>query len=228
MQRITGETILLIEADASLRRLITLGLHQRGMHVIGISSPDALPLLETLAPGLVILDIDGEAGSDHSLLDTIRQHPILGDTPAVVLAWDCPLLSNNLQDAPQTALSCLTKPFDARTLHTTIEDILAANKSISSLRKQGVLLAAHSAAPAPSIWPLVTASGLLLLIIGLMVQIGVAALGLLIVIVALLLWTLGTKPDQRPITLEVREAWSGAGRPQGYAPTIHETPSRVW
>lgn len=215
MQRITGETILLIEADASLRRLITLGLHQRGMHVIGISSPNALSTFEILAPDLVILDIDGEAGSDHSLLAVIGKHPILGDTPAVVLAWDCPVSANILQDAPQTALTCLTKPFDARMLHTTIEDILAANKRITGLQQQDDLLVAHSAAPAPSIWPLVTASGLLLLIIGLMVQITVAVLGLLIIIVALLLWTLGAKPEQRPIALEAREVW------RGQAPPVH-------
>lgn len=215
MQHETRETILLIEADTSLRRLITLGLHQRGMHVIGISSPGALPALEMFVPSLVILDIDGEAGSDHSLLPIIRQHPILSDVPAVALAWDCLLPENILQDAPQTQLTCLTKPFDARTLHTSIEHILAANKAITRSQKQEAFLTARSATPAPSIWPLVTASGLLLLIIGFMVQVTLVALGLLIVIVALLLWTLGTKPEQQPIALEVREAW------RGQAPPLH-------
>ncbi len=214
MQHAIGETILLIEADASLRRLITLGLHQRGLHVVGISSPDALPALETVSPSLLIFDIDGEAGSDHSLLSVIRDNPILCDTPAVVLAWDCLLPETIQQDAPQTSLTCLTKPFDARTLHTTIEHILAANKAMTVARKQEVFLVAHSSTPAPSIWPLVTASGLLLLIIGLMVQITIAALGLLIIIAALLLWTLGTKPEQNP------------GRPQGYVPTLPEA-SRI-
>ncbi|HZU69210.1 MAG TPA: hypothetical protein VFA09_18180 [Ktedonobacteraceae bacterium] len=215
MQHLTGETILLIEADASLRRLITLGLQQRGMHVIGISSPEALPMLETLSPGLVVLDIDGEAGSDHSLLTVIRETPALCDTPAIVLAWDCLLPETIPQDRSQAQLTCLTKPFDARTLHTTIERILAANKAGTVAREQGVLLAARSATPAPSIWPLVTATGLLLLIIGLMVQIAIAALGLLVVLVALLLWTLGSKPEQKPIALEVREAW------RGQAPPLH-------
>ncbi len=174
-----------------------------------------LPALESLSPGLVILDIDGEAGGDHSLLTVIRESSVLCDTPAIVLAWDCLLPETIPQDTSQARLTCLTKPFDARTLHTAIEDILAANKAISAVREREALLATRSATPAPSIWPLVTATGLLLLIIGLMVQIAVAALGLLIVIVALLLWTLGTKPEHPPIALEVREAW------RGQAPPLH-------
>ena len=206
----TRETILLIEADASLRRLITLGLYHRGKQVIDVSSPGEFPDLEKLSPGLVIFDVDGEAGSDHSLLAVIQAHPILSHVPAVVLAWDNLLPENIQQDSPQAQLTCLTKPFDARTLHTTIEHILVANTAMATSRGQEALPAAWSVSHSPSIWPLVTASGLLLLIIGLMVQITIAALGLLILIVALLLWTLGTKPE-----LEVREAW------RGQAPPLH-------
>ena len=209
MQRSTRQTILLIEADASLRRLISLGLHHRGMQVIDVSSPGEIRDLEKLAPGLVILDVDGEAGSDHSMLTELQSHPILSHVPAVVLAWDCLLAEDIQPDSRWIQLTCLTKPFDARTLHTTIEDILAANKAAGTWHKQEALPGAYSASPSPSIWPLVTASGLLLLIIGLMVQFSIALLGLLIVIVALLLWTLGTKPEQQPIALEVREAWRG-------------------
>jgi DNA-binding NtrC family response regulator len=208
MQRSTRETILLIEADASLRRLISLGLHHRGMQVIDVSSPGELGNLEKLAPGLVILDVDGEAGSDHSLLAELQSHPILSHVPAVVLAWDCLLTEGIQPDSRWIQLTCLTKPFDARTLHTTIEDILIANKTAGSWQKQQAL-PTYAASPSPSIWPLVTAAGLLLLIIGLMVQVIIALLGLLIVIVALLLWTLGTKPEQQPIALEVQEAWRG-------------------
>lgn len=209
MQRSTRQTILLIEADPSLRRLISLGLHHRGMQVIDVGSPGELGNLEKLAPGLVILDVDGEAGSDHSLLAELQSHPILSHVPAVVLAWDCLLSEDIRPDSQWIQLTCLTKPFDARTLHTTVQDILAANKAAGTWQKQETVPVAYSASPSPSIWPLVTASGLLLLIIGLMVQVIIALLGLLILIVALLLWTLGTKPEQQPIALEVREAWRG-------------------
>jgi DNA-binding NtrC family response regulator len=209
MQHASRETILLIEADASLRRLITLGLYNRGMQVIDVSSPGELPDLKNQIPGLVILDVDGKAVSDHSLLPEIQSHPILSHVPAVVLAWDCFLPEDMQQDSACTQLTCLTKPFDARTLHTTIEDLLTANKVIATSQRQDAISATYTASPSPSIWPLVTASGLLLLIIGLMVQVTLAVVGLLILIVALLLWTLGTKPEPQPIALELREAWRG-------------------
>ena len=38
-----GHTVLLIEADRSLRRLLVLGLQYRGMHIIEASSPTNLP-----------------------------------------------------------------------------------------------------------------------------------------------------------------------------------------
>ena len=57
-----------------------------------------------------------------------------------------------------------------------------------------MLLASYSAQAAPSIWPIVTAAGVLLVFIGMMLQIAVTVAGILLVMVALLLWTLGTKP----------------------------------
>jgi DNA-binding NtrC family response regulator len=188
----TSDTVLLIEADKSLRRLIALGLQYRGIHVIEANSPMNLPVLETRQPGLVVLDIDGEAGSDHSLLAAAQEHPYLSSLPIVLLAWDCLVPAGVRQDRSQTQVTCLTKPFDARTLHTTIEQILA----------QEMLPAAHathSVIAAPSIWPLITAVGLLLAFIGLMTQIAVSGVGLLIVMIALLWWTLGTKSEREQL-----------------------------
>ena len=197
----TRPVILLIEADRSLRRLIALGLQTRGMDVIEISSPMNLPNLERLQPGLVVLDIDGEAGSDHSLLSVAQAHPYLSTLPMIILAWDYLVPAAVHQDVSQTRVTCLTKPFDARTLHTTIEQILAT--SIATSSKQEMLPVTHSATPAPSIWPLITAMGLLLAFIGLMTQITISALGLLIVVVALLWWTLGKKTERDPLALEI-------------------------
>ncbi len=198
-----SHTVLLIEADRSLRRLIALGLQYRGMHVIETSSPIDLPALEAQRSELIVLDIDGEAGSDHSLLPVAREHPYLSSLPMVVLAWDCSVPTGIQQDASQTQVTCLAKPFDARTLHATIEQILGVIKETGSASKQEVLLAAYSATPTPSIWPLITAVGLLLSFIGLMTQITISALGLLIVIIALLWWTLGTKAEHEPLAIEM-------------------------
>ena len=86
----TGHTVLLIEADRSLRRLIALGLQYRGMHVIEadfsidvpghftppdfceaqINAPSSLEaylqkIVEAQQPDIVVLDIDSEALIAH-------------------------------------------------------------------------------------------------------------------------------------------------------------------
>jgi DNA-binding response OmpR family regulator len=202
----TAHTVLLIEADRSLRRLIALGLQNRGMYVIGASSPTKLPELEAQRPSLVVLDIDGEARSDHSLLAKTQAHLYLSSLPIVVLAWDSLVPAGVQQDTAQTQVTWLTKPFDARALYATIEQVLDAHQAISSISKEEVVLTAGTlnwspTTPTPSIWPLLTAVGLLLLFTGLMAQITISALGLLIVIIALLLWTLGTKAKHEPVSV---------------------------
>ena len=79
-------TVLLIEADRSLRRLITLGLQYRGMHVIEASSPTSIFALQSQHPDVVVLDIDGEVGSNHALLSTFQTHPYFSSVPLIVLA----------------------------------------------------------------------------------------------------------------------------------------------
>jgi DNA-binding response OmpR family regulator len=196
----TEQTILLIEADASLRRLITLGLQYRGMHVIEASSPADLPPLEAPQPDLLVLDVDAGISSDWSLVTEAQSHPLLATLPIVVLAWDYPS-PEGIQQATtsvQPCVTCLSKPFDARTLHATIEQLLATTTAqvVTPAKTEEMLLAAHAASPSASIWPLITAAGLLVAFIGLMVQITLTAIGILIVMVALLWWTLGTKKEQ--------------------------------
>ena len=195
-------TILLIEADASLRRLITLGLQQHDIHVIEASSPTSVASLDVPELDMLVLDIDHGAGSDWSLVEAVEQYPHFTDVPTVVLSWEC-LIPAHLRTAiPSTTTSsarvmCLTKPFDARVLHATIEQFLAvraAKEAAALARAEEMLLASYSAQAAPSIWPIVTAAGVLLVFIGMMLQIAVTVAGILIIMIALLLWTLGTKP----------------------------------
>jgi len=194
-------TVLLIEADRSLRRLITLGLQYRGMHVIEASSPASLPAIQSQLPDVVVLDIDGEVGSNHTLLSTFQTHSYFSSVPLIVLAWDCLVPGGNQQHSSQASVTCVAKPFDARTLHSTIEQIQRTSKEINSVATQEQQLANRTVTPIPSIWPLITAAGLLLSLIGLMTQITISALGLLVLLSALLLWTLGTNTEPEPIAV---------------------------
>jgi len=207
MLPVTRHSVLLIEADTSLRRLIALGLQYRGLRVIEASSPMNLPSIDIEAQSLslVVLDIDGEAGSDHSLLSLVQAHPHLSTLPMIVLAWECLVPIGASHTSPQMQVTCLTKPFDARTLHATIEQFFekAVEQETAATQAQEILLTSRRESSTPSIWPLVTAAGLLLAFIGLMIQITITALGLLIVIVALLWWTLGSKTEQKPLPVRV-------------------------
>jgi DNA-binding response OmpR family regulator len=207
----TRPTVLLIEADTSLRRLIALGLEYLGMHVIEVSSAWNLATVGAKKPDLLILDVDGAKGSDWTLIEAAQAHPYLSTLPMVVLTWECPVAvgaASEEQNSLQGHTTCLTKPFDARALHTTIEALLVADSTDSTdstaqetARKQDILLITQQATAAPSIWPLMTAAGLLLAFIGLMGVLAITALGLCIVLVSLLWWTLGTGGKKQAVAL---------------------------
>lgn len=191
-------TVLLVEADSSLRRLVALGLQHRGMHVIEASSPAHVLSFDARQVDLLVLDLDGNAGRDRTFLASahaILSHPSLSAVPTILLAWEYPPLL--AQDgAVATKLQYLTKPFDARILHETIDQLLLAREADAAAyeaRAEELLLATYSRQTAPSLWPIITAAGLLLAFIGMMLQIVITVVGLLIVAVALLLWTLGSR-----------------------------------
>ncbi len=210
-------TILLIEADPSLRRLMTLGLQQNGMQVVEASSLSLVPIT---APSfdLVVLDVDRGMTSDWSLLEKIQSNPHLASLPIVVLSWGDPQTPLNVMLSPSTAstamvistssaqVTLLDKPFDARVLYHTIQKLLvsrAAQKAAMEALAEARVLAMYSQHAAPSVWPVVTAAGLLLAVIGLLLHVALVIVGLLIVVVALLVWTLGTKPEAAPMAIAV-------------------------
>ncbi len=201
MQHATRHSVLLIEANPSLRRMITLGLQHRGLQTIEANSPASLPVSPSILPDLIVLDIDGETANAQTLLAQAEAHPALSTLPIVALTWEnhfLPALRDGEMRRSAPARLYLTKPFDARALHTIIEQLLLDVEESRVARKQENYLATRRATTAPSIWPLVTAIGLLLAMIGLMLQITVTAIGLLIVMTALLCWTLGPKPEPEP------------------------------
>jgi len=207
MSHESKHTVLLIEEDVSLRRLMALGLEYRGMRVVedvldksALYCPGDFSTLEGQRADLLVLDVDGGISRDWSLLAQATSHPYLSTLPVVVLAWEESLpesISNR-----HSNITCLTKPFDARMLYATIEQLLAesaAHEVSATPREQEVFLATYGAAPAPTIWPLVTAAGLLLACVGLLGSIAITIVGLLVFMTALLTWTLGTNPGRTSI-----------------------------
>lgn len=197
-------TILLVESDDALRRLLALGLQHQGMRVIEASALDAVSVHHLPHADLLLLDMDNSIARDCSFLDEVREHPSLDALPIVALAWETPAMIPMMVgdggllpgaiDRPlryDGRVAYVAKPFDARALYATIDDLLAA--SLPQAAAQPQLTAVSASSPSSmSIWPLITAVGLLIIIVGFMLQIAISAAGLLIVLVALLWWTLGT------------------------------------
>lgn len=201
--QVSTSTVILLEAEPSLRRLITLGLRHQGLHVVDAPSLSELPATEIAAADLLVMDIDSDFHCDWPLLETVQQHPQLAMLPSVVLSWEMPGMPGMLE-LPQSVhpavnnASCFTflpKPFDARAMQQKISELLLARlseKNAALARAEAALLAPSRRSSA-SIWPLVTALGLLFVVFGFLFQIAVAVLGLVIVSTGLLLWTLGAQ-----------------------------------
>ncbi len=195
--------ILLIEADESLRRLIALGLQHHDMHVVEASSLAHSATIET--PDLLIVDVDRGIHSDWSLLTHVQTASALATIPTVVLAWEqLPIHHNSSVEAVQTQVAYLTKPFDARVMHTRIDQLLAirATKEAALLAQaEETLLATYKMQTPPSILPIITAIGLFIAFMGMLLHVAVIILGLFIVLTALLLGMLDTKPHQKKAAL---------------------------
>ncbi len=195
-------TILLIETDVSLRRLIALGLQHQNMDVVEASSLAHALSVETA--DLLIIDVDGGIHSDWSQLASIQKSSAFATVPMIVLAWEQFPLIHTSAVATQTQVVCLTKPFDARIMQESVNQLLAvraAKEAAVLAQAEAVLLESYKTQTPPSIWPIITAIGLLIAFIGMLLQVAVTILGILIVIVALLWWTVGTKPSHRTVAL---------------------------
>ncbi|GCF08314.1 hypothetical protein [Dictyobacter arantiisoli] len=181
-------TVLLLETDPSIRRMITLGLRHRGLHVIESISLSTLSARDVQKLDLLIVDVDDGIRCDRAMLEAAQAHPQLSALPTVVLSWE-PLIEQKDQQV------AVTKPFDARALHAGIDQLLLARSAaqIQQLQQaEALLLASYAKHTAPSIWPAITAAGVLLVVIGLLLQFAITIIGLLVIVCGLLLWTIGS------------------------------------
>jgi CheY-like chemotaxis protein len=207
------QTILVIEPDTALRRIMALGLRQRGFQVIETRSLGAAWDVVTSPPAAVVLDISLGPNSEWMVLRTLRSHRLLGASPLVLLAWDCPT-DASLAGASTAPCVCLSKPFDARLLFEAVETVLVAPAGVlvhAVAEQEGAAAQALSratsamsaeecaaegiaegadghTAPTASIWPLVTAAGATLAVAGFLIHPAVVILGSVIIFAALLLW----------------------------------------
>ena len=200
MDMVDMNTVLLVEGDEALRRVIAMGLRHQGLSVLEAASPQQARTLLDQRPSLLVVDVDSGLASDRKLLPNLRAYDGLAETPAVVLAWDCSPDLRSQVDSDGAAV-CLAKPFDARRLFAEAESLLLA-ASQRRVVESAVAASVSSRAfeetrtSSPSIWPIVLALGLMLAVTGLLIHPAIVALGVGVVIWAMLLW--GFEPSVKP------------------------------
>jgi CheY-like chemotaxis protein len=122
----TSKTILLVDDDAGLRKLLETTLAMPNLAIVPASSGEqALALARQLQPELIILDMHLTPAHPNGLevCRELKRDPALGHTPIVMLT------GAHGPDKRQAAVAAgvdyfFTKPFSPRTLLDQIDRIL--------------------------------------------------------------------------------------------------------
>lgn len=114
--------VLVVDDYPFMATIVSTILKQIGFeHVEGAENGvSAMQKLLRKEYGLVISDETMEPISGGHLLDAIRANPKLAETPFLMLT------APSINQAEKTRADTITKPFNARTLQSKIESLLAA------------------------------------------------------------------------------------------------------
>jgi DNA-binding response OmpR family regulator len=189
------QPIVVIEADADLGHIVALALRHHGHPVFIYRSLAEAWEATTDTPALAILDAGPASPQEWSPLAALQRHRLLGTAPVVLLAWECELTGARVT-GPNVRI-CLAKPFDARALDEAVTALLVRDGSIVAPAPNGVPVASqasmHEPAEAPSppsLWPLATAAGGFIAVVGFMIHPVLVIAGLIVMIGSILRWAL--------------------------------------
>ncbi len=121
--RAPGASILVVDDDPDMLRLLSMRLGAAGYRVIAVSSAEsALNELEVAHPQLVLSDVRLPGKDGLALFDTVRaRHPSL----PVILLTAHGTIPDAVEATSRGVFSYLTKPFDGRELLEKIAQALA-------------------------------------------------------------------------------------------------------
>jgi len=115
--------VLVVHDYPTMASIVTTLLRQIGFQEVEGASDDeaALRKLACKRYGLVISDEMAEAVASGRLFEKLRAHPHAAQTPLLMLT-----APHGAEAHPPPCAATLAKPFNARTLQTKIDAILAA------------------------------------------------------------------------------------------------------
>jgi CheY-like chemotaxis protein len=117
--------ILICDDEPSLRELMRVSLRSDYAFAEAAGAAEAIELLDTVRPNLVLLDVMMPGGSGLSVLEHLRRNPELRDTPVVVISAFT-AERDHLAAHDAGATSFLKKPFDPEELESLVEELLAS------------------------------------------------------------------------------------------------------
>lgn len=107
-------TVLLLESEPSLRRVVSLSLRQRGYQVLEAADSEAAnELLEADKPDLLILELDHPHGENGRLIELYRENNEGAEGAVLLTTTHRPEESWRFRYRPDAVLY---KPFDIRYL----------------------------------------------------------------------------------------------------------------
>jgi CheY-like chemotaxis protein len=116
-------TILICEDETSLRELVRAVLGPQYRYLEAVDGVEALELARTEAPDLVVLDLMLPRVSGFEVLKALRQDPVTGRVPVIVLsAW----AHAELEAEAQGADRFVSKPFEPGELAAVVRELLGA------------------------------------------------------------------------------------------------------
>jgi CheY-like chemotaxis protein len=118
--------ILICDDEPSLRELMRVSLRSDYAFAEAAGAAEAIELLDTVRPNLVLLDVMMPGGSGLSVLEHLRRSPELRDTPVVVISAFT-AERDHLAAHDAGATSFLKKPFDPEELESIVEELLASH-----------------------------------------------------------------------------------------------------
>jgi CheY-like chemotaxis protein len=120
-------TILICDDEPSLRELMRVSLDAEYSFAEATDAAEAIELADRVRPDLVLVDVMMPGGSGLAVIESLRSHPELSDTPVVVVsafAAD----SDRLAAHDAGATGFLRKPFDPEELASLVEELLASRR----------------------------------------------------------------------------------------------------
>ncbi len=117
--------ILLVEDEASLRRLIGYALESKGYEVlVAVDGRQGLDMARSESPDLILLDMVMPEMSGMEVLSALKKDARLKDIPVLIVT-----ASAQKKDAEKTismgAAGYLIKPFHVPTLYERVEQLLS-------------------------------------------------------------------------------------------------------